>query len=425
MVVSYMSQASTINPALKPTEGLAAINPAADIHLPRGALLALSVSAFGSGISMRVSDPLLPGLAQEFSLTLGHAALVITVFAIAYGFSQLIFGPLGDRFGKYRVIAWGTLGCALTTAVCALAPTFELLLVARAMAGASAAAIIPLAMAWIGDVTPYERRQPILARFMIGQVLGVSAGVLLGGYAADHLHWRTPFEAIAVLFAVGGAYLLWINQRLPAAAKRTTPAQGSAIRRMVSEFGQVLSVPWARVVLLTVFAEGAAIFGSLAFMVTHLHRVHAIQLSMAGEVVMLFGLGGLLFAVSAYYLVHRLGEVGLCRWGGLLVAASYATVAEASNWWWAMPACFASGLGFYMLHNTLQINATQMAPERRGAAVAAFAASYFIGQSVGIAVSGFLIPAVGTSGVILLGALGVTAVSLNFAHLMCKYRSEV
>jgi predicted MFS family arabinose efflux permease len=132
-----------------------------------------------------------------------------------------------------------------------------------------------------------------------------------------------------------------------------------------------------------------------------------------------------LFAVSAYYLVHRLGEVGLCRWGGILVAASYVTLAEASNWWWAMPSCFASGLGFYMLHNTLQINATQMAPERRGAAVAAFAASYFIGQSVGIAVSGFLIPAVGTSGVILLGALGVAAVSLNFARLMRLHRREV
>ena len=306
-----------------------------------------------------------------------------------------------------------------------MAPTFELLLVARAMAGASAAAIIPLAMAWIGDVTPYERRQPILARFMIGQVLGVSAGVLLGGYAADHLHWRTPFEAIAVLFAVGGTYLLWINQRLPAAAKKTTSPQGSAIRRMVFEFGQVLSVPWARMVLMTVFAEGASIFGALAFMVTHIHQFHSIPLSMAGQVVMLFGLGGLLFAVSAYYLVHRLGEVGLCRWGGILVAASYVTVAEAHSWWWTIPACFASGLGFYMLHNTLQINATQMAPERRGAAVAAFAASYFIGQSVGIAVSGFLIPAVGTSGVILLGALGVTAVSLNFARLMRLHRREV
>ena len=374
---------------------------------------------------MRVSDPLLPGLAKEFSMTLGHAALVITVFAIAYGFSQLIFGPLGDRFGKYRVIAWGTLACGLTTALCALAPNFELLLVARAMAGASAATIIPLAMAWIGDVVSYERRQPILAKFMIGQVLGISSGVLLGGYAADHLHWRVPFEAIAVYFALGGAFLLWNNSRLPLEAKKTNLVQGSAFKRTVSEFAQVLAVPWARVVLLTVFAEGASIFGAFAFMVTHIHQVHSIPLAMAGQVVMLFGLGGLLFAVSAYYLVHRLGEIGLCRWGGVLVAVSYITVAVSSNWWWAMPACFLAGLGFYMLHNTLQINATQMAPERRGAAVAAFAASYFIGQSAGIAMSGFLIPSIGTSGVILMGAVGVTLVSQNFARLMRNHRKKV
>lgn len=374
---------------------------------------------------MRVSDPLLPGLAQEFSLTLGNAALVITVFAVTYGFSQLIFGPMGDRLGKYRVIAWGTLGGSLTAALCAMAPSFELLLVARALAGASAATIIPLAMAWIGDVTSYERRQPILSKFMIGQVLGISSGVLLGGYAADHLHWRNPFEAIAVYFALGSAYLFWINHRLPPAAKKTQPPHSSALKRTVSEFGQVLAVPWARMVLLTVFAEGACIFGSFAFMVTHLHQVHAIPLAQAGQVVMLFGLGGLLFAVSANFIVHRLGEAGLCRWGGVLVAASYAIVALSSTWWWAIPACFCAGLGFYMLHNTLQMNATQMAPERRGAAVAAFASAYFMGQSAGIAVQGYLIPVIGTTGVILLGAVGVILVSQNFVRLMLLHRRKI
>ncbi|WP_342620453.1 MFS transporter [Rhodoferax sp. GW822-FHT02A01] len=420
-----MSEAMSSKAAIQAPGGFAMPASPPDIQLPRGALLGLSISAFGSGISMRVTDPLLPGLAKEFSLTLGHAALVITVFAIAYGFSQLIFGPLGDRFGKYRVIAWGTIACAITTAACAMAPSFEFLLAARAVAGASAAAIIPLAMAWIGDVTSYERRQPILARFMIGQVLGVSAGVLLGGYAADHLHWRTPFEGIAVYFALGGFLLLWMNKHLPDAARKTSPPQGSAMKRMVSEFAQVLAVPWARVVLLTVFAEGASIFGAFAFMVTHVHQVHGIPLAMAGQIVMLFGFGGLCFALSARFLVHRLGETGLCRWGGVLVAASYIIVAVSSSWWWAIPASFVSGLGFYMLHNTLQINATQMAPERRGAAVAAFAASYFIGQSAGIALEGALIPTIGTAGAIVLGAVGVTVVSQNFARLMQKHRRKV
>jgi len=93
----------------------------------------------------------------------------------------------------------------------------------------------------------------------------------------------------------------------------------------------------------------------------------------------------------------------------------------ASNWWWAMPASFLSGLGFYMLHNTLQNNATQMAPERRGAAVASFAAAHFIGQSAGVALAGGLISNVSSQGVILLGAAGVTIVSQIFAHLLHKH----
>lgn len=91
--------------------------------------------------------------------------------------------------------------------------------------------------------------------------------------------------------------------------------------------GQVLAVPWARVVLLTVFAEGASIFGAFAFMVTHLHQAHGISLALAGQVVMLFGLGGLLFAVSVRHLVPTRRR-GLMSMGcGLLVAVSYVVVA--------------------------------------------------------------------------------------------------
>jgi predicted MFS family arabinose efflux permease len=342
---------------------------------------------------------------------------VITVFAIAYGLSQLLFGPLGDRFGKYRVIAWGCAACAVTAAGCAMAPSFQVMLVARTLAGATAASIIPLSMAWIGDVTSYEGRQPILARFLIGQIMGISAGVLFGGFAADHLQWRTPFWVIAALFAMVATFLLRMNRRLPPQARLTQPAEGAALARMASEFRQVLALPWARVVVLTVFTEGAFLYGSFAFIVSHLHQTHGIALALAGQVAMLFGFGGLLFALSARTLVQRLGESGLSLWGGALVAASFLVIATGAQWWWSVPACFCAGLGFYMLHNTLQINATQMAPDRRGAAVAAFAAAFFTGQSVGIAINGVLIERIGTAGIIAMGAAGVLLLSLNFSRL--------
>jgi predicted MFS family arabinose efflux permease len=78
------------------------------------------------------------------------------------------------------------------------------------------------------------------------------------------------------------------------------------------------------------------------------------------------------------------------------------------------------GLGFYMLHNTLQTNATQMAPERRGAAVSAFAFCYFMGQSAGVATAGLLVGSIGTAGVILVSGPCVLLVALYFSRAKAR-----
>ena len=412
-----MSEPHTANPTATPAP------------MPRGAVVCLSAAAFGSAMSLRVSDALLPRLAAEFSISLGTASQVISVFAISYGLAQLLFGPLGDRFGKYRVIAWACAACALTASLCGVAANFDLLRAARALAGATAAAIMPLALAWIGDVVPYEERQPVLARFLIGQIIGISAGVWLGGFAADHLSWRMPYFLIGTLFALVSVALLVLNRRLPAHALTVhrTPsgmAPASPLLGMASDFKYVLSRPWARVVLATVFLEGAFLFGPFAFIASHLHHGFGVALSMAGSLVMLFGLGGLLYAVSARHLLRRLGEAGLACWGGALLTLSLATIAFAPAWQWSVPACLAAGLGYYMLHNTLQINATQMAPERRGAAVAAFASCFFLGQSAGVAITGLVVEGLGSSRAIGLGALGVLVVAVNFARLRSRQRLQ-
>jgi predicted MFS family arabinose efflux permease len=83
-----------------------------------------------------------------------------------------------------------------------------------------------------------------------------------------------------------------------------------------------------------------------------------------------------------------------------------------------------TGLGFYMFHNTLQVNATQMAPQRRGAAVSAFASSFFLGQSVGVWLSGALVEQIGTAWLLAGGAVGVLAVALNFAWLRARFSAR-
>jgi predicted MFS family arabinose efflux permease len=389
--------------------------------IPRGAIACLAAAAFASGLSLRVNDALLPKLMNEFGISLGTASQVISLFATAYGVAQLFFGPVGDRFGKYRVIGWTAVACAATALACAVAPDFDTLRVARALSGATAAAMIPLSMAWIGDVVPYEDRQPVLARFLIGQILGLSTGVWLGGFAADHLSWRAPYVFIAALFAVVSVAVLMLNRQLPTHARMTRPGSGHALERVVSEFGGVLSRPWARRLLVLVFLEGMSLYGPFAFIASHAHQSFGLSLSAAGALVMLFGLGGFVFALSSARLVTRLGEAGLARWGGMLMGIALLTIALAPAWGWAVGGCFLMGLGFYMLHNTLQVNATQMAPDRRGAAVSAFASCFFLGQSAGVSLGGWLVGILGTGRFIALGAVGVTAVAFAFVSLRQRH----
>jgi predicted MFS family arabinose efflux permease len=387
--------------------------------LPPGALLILSLAAFGGAFATRVMDPILPLLASEFSVSLADAAQVVTVFSLAYGLALLLFGPLGDRFGKFRVIGWSVMACALTSLACALAPDFSGLVAARLVSGVAAAAIIPLAMAFIGDTVPYAERQPVLARFLLGQILGMSAGVVVGGLAADTLGWRMPFWGLACWFVAIAYALRRVGCHIPRPA--TSPAVARPpLLQMAGEFGRVMAVPWARVVLLTVFLEGMCIFGTFAFMAAHLHTTFGLPLATAGAALMGFGAGGVAFSLGAQRLVAGLGEVRLACCGAGAVAVALVAMACAPAWWWAVPGCFAMGMGFYMQHNTLQTHATQMAPQRRGAAVAAFASCFFLGQAAGVWLAGQAVARHGTRPMLVAGALGILALGMAFGCLQLR-----
>ena len=90
---------------------------------------------------------------------------------------------------------------------------------------------------------------------------------------------------------------------------------------------------------------------------------------------------------------------------------------------WALPCMVVLGAGFYMLHNTLQVHATQMAPEARGAALALFACSLFTGQSVGVWLASSAVDAAGARPVFVAAAVGLLLLALDFRRRLAKPRS--
>ena len=392
---------------------LSASAPKASVAaIPTRSIVALSFGACGSSASLRACDPLLPRLAAEFSVGLAAAARTVTAFAIAYGVLQLAYGPIGDRYGRYRTVTVAALASALASFACAAAPTLDALVVARLLAGAAAGALIPLSIAWIGDVVSYERRQTVLARFLVGQMFGIAFGQLLGGIGADYFGSRYVFVALGVWF-VGTAWLMWRFGPSPIHSP-VPPADRGILMRFVS----VLSVRWAQVVLATIYVEGVLLFGALAFIPTHLHLAYGLPLTVAASIAMLYGVGGMAFAALSRILVHRLGEAGLAAGGAVLLGTCLAIIAIGNVALVATLCCFAIGFGLYMLHNTLQVNATQMAPAQRGSSLALFAACLFIGQSTGVTLAGYAADRFGTAPTILVEGMLVLALGLLFGAVL-------
>jgi YNFM family putative membrane transporter len=341
----------------------------------------LSTAAFCAAACLRITDPLLPDVAQAFGVGVSTASVVVTTFALAYGFSQIVYGPLGDRFGKFAVITVAMTLSAVLIAAAATAQTLMALALLRLAAGAGTAAVLPLALAYVGDVVPYERRQAVLARILSGQLLGVIFGQAAGGVLIGYVSWRVVFLMLGAVFAVV-ASLLWVEFRSPRVVRLRTPTP-FALGILTRQYGAMAAAARSRAVLLAIFGEGFLFFGMLAYFGAFLRHDFAIGYVAVGLILGCFGLGGLAYSLAARRIVARFGEAGMMRLSGIGLAAGFLALALVPTWAGAVPVMAVLGFSLYMFHNTLQTKATQMAPASRGAAVSLFYSCFFLGQAIG------------------------------------------
>ncbi len=157
---------------------------------------------------------------------------------------------------------------------------------------------------------------------------------------------------------------------------------------MIAAYASVLSSRWARFLIICVFFEAALLYAVLSFIGADLHLRFGLGFTLIGIVVGFFAVGGLIYTFLVSFLVNRLGQIGLVIVGGLFVSAGYLTLVFQPVWWLSFGAMVLIGLGFYMVHNTFQTNATQMAPQARGTALALFSSVLYAGITVGVAVVG-------------------------------------
>jgi YNFM family putative membrane transporter len=407
-------------------------SPSIPVPSQTRAIVLLAVAGFASQAMVRAADTLLPQIAAEFAVTVGAASVVVSAYAVMHGSMQLITGPVGDRLGKYRMIAIATALCAVLVFCCGLTASLAWLTVARLATGMSAAWIIPLGMAYIGDVVPYDRRQQVLGRYLSGQIIGQLFGQAAGGIIGDALGWRAVFFVLAGLFAVAALGLfhelrvnpLTVPLPNPQAGTLSNPHAKPGANGVLADYRKILEMPWARIMLLAVFFEGAFMFGAFAYVGADLHQRFGLSFTLVGVVIAAFGLGGLVYAGFVRQLFGRFGEIGLAAYGGTTLGIAYLMLAFAPAWWAAPLAVAMIGLGFYMLHNTLQTNATQMAPEARATGVCMFSAALYLGQPAGVAVVAPVIDQFGAPPVFFMAGILLPALGLWFAGRLAVHKTS-
>ncbi|MDF3073858.1 MAG: ynfM 7 [Alphaproteobacteria bacterium] len=386
--------------------------------VPTRSIMLLSIAAFASAANIRVPDALLPQVSADFAVSVGTASVIVTGYTLAYGLLQAFYGPVGDRYGKYLVAAITTLLSAVFTLACAFAPNLEFLATARFLAAAVSCAVIPLSIAWVGDVVPYEQRQNMLSKFISGQILGMIFGQIAGGILGDIIGWRMVFVVLAGIYVLAGLALFAEMRRVPLTRIASNPTASLNPIDIARQYAALLRRPWVRTVLVVVCLEGLLFFAAFVFAGNELHHRFGLSFTMVGLALTAFGAGGMSYALFAQQLVRRLGERGLAIGGSAVLCLALPLFALAGGLVFAVLAVFLCGLGFYMLHGTLQTNGTQMAPEARGSGVALFASSLFIGQSIGVAVAAVIVDRWGAVPVFLACGPFLLAIGLFFASAL-------
>lgn len=359
----------------------------------------IALIGFASSLFTRSADPIIPQIAVGLHVEPETAALLSTAYALPYALVQPLLGVLADMFSKARLMLICLAVLALASLACALATSFEMLLVARVVAGLASGGTVPIALAFVGDLVPVAGRQLAISRVLLALMTGNLLGAFGSGAIADLFDWRAVFIGMAVL---GFATLAVAIPGLHGVGKAGGRFDLSNIG---PNYRTIFSHPLAKVCFGAVLLEGAFMYGVFPHMATLLHQAGETRASIAGLVIGGFGVGGAAYAFIVRWLLSRVGETWMMRTGGLAMGGCLLVIALRLPW----PAEFANfvvlGLAFYVLHAVIQVYASELAPAARGSALALHSFFFFLGQAAGPVIYSAAFALVGVTPILVFGAL--------------------
>lgn len=363
-------------------------------------------------------SPALPAIAQTLAIAPAAATIILTAYLTPYGLLQPVCGAIGDAVGRVRLLCIIVAGLAVSTVLCAAAPTLEALVVARIVTGCFAAGIISVNQSLVGSVVSEEDRQGAVGLLMgvtfTGQ--GLSAG--LGRLICDLVGWRAAFICFGVLGAAA-----WLGVRrlryldgmdgtgtveaagagVSAAGAGAVDAPGTGVNAagagavssaerepfrpaaFLRHAVQIFFGP-GRAIYLVAFTTGIIFLGVYGFMGTFLAERCGLSSTQAGLLMMFYGLACLAGGSISGRIGEARGQHGVIAVGetsGVIATALLAASTITGSWMPALPAAACLGLGYILVQPTLVSFSMDIDPSHTGLCTGLIGLGVFAGGGIG------------------------------------------
>ncbi|PWB31447.1 Bcr/CflA family drug resistance efflux transporter [Pseudomonas sp. SDI] len=268
------------------------------------------IGALGpSAIDMYLAS--MPTIALEYATSYAGVQLTLTVFLLALGAGQLLFGPVVDTFGRRRPLLIGLGIFILSSLAAAQAPSLDTLLLARFVQGLGSALTLVVIMSMVRDVAEGARAAQIFALLMT--IVGLSPVIApaLGGFIGAHFGWRAVMLTLAALGALVLLNSVWVLKETLPVARRLRWSSRDILRTYARIAGDGHFLRPALALSAVFFFLFAYIAGAAFVYQSHF----GLSVQTFGTLFGATGVAVLLGAFTAGRLVARKGLARLAQWG--------------------------------------------------------------------------------------------------------------
>jgi predicted MFS family arabinose efflux permease len=330
------------------------------------------------------TQPLLHEMGASFDVSAGAAGLLVTLTQVGYALGVLLVVPLGDTLDRQRLVP-GVMACSVPALLlCAVAPSFAVLLIALAAVGFTTVTgqlLTPLA----GDLASEDQRGRVIGTVASGLLIGILASRTISGLVADAFGWRTIFFAAAVVMLVLAA-VLW--REIPAVPPRGRMRYGKLLASVFHVVREHPSVGVTLMISALVFCVFTLFWTALTFLLSAPPFGYSVaRIGLMG----LFGLAGALAAQGAGRLHDRGWSVPAM---GTALIASLAILAVgllgATSIAVLLGVIVVFNIAIQLVNVLNQTRVLSVAPDARSRLNTAFVTCNFVGGGIGSTLAGWL-----------------------------------